>query len=355
MDDKLEALARRSDELDELLARPEVAKDAAQVAKLAKERAGLQPVVANYRQLVAARDQLAEAKALSKDPDAELAGMARDELPDLTARIEHLEAELRHALLPRDPNDDKNVIMEVRAATGGEEAALFAGDLYRMYLRYAQRHKLKVDIVDVSASGQHGIREVVFEVGGRGAYGLLKHESGVHRVQRVPATEAQGRIHTSTATVAVLPEAAEVDVDIKPDDLRIDIFHSGGPGGQNVNKVATAVRVVHLPTGLMAVSQDERSQLKNKTKAMTVLSARLLEREVRQKREQTSATRRAQVGSGERSEKVRTYNFPQDRLTDHRVGLTVHGLEAILEGQIDEIVEALRLDEQARLLKESVE
>ncbi len=354
MDEKLEALARRSDEIDELLARPDVASNPEQVTKLAKERAGLQPIVASYRQLVAARGELADAEVLAKDPDADLAAMAREEVPALGLRIERLESELHAALLPKDPNDDKSVIMEVRSATGGEEAALFAGDLYRMYLRYAQLHKLKVDVVDVSESGQHGIKEVVFEISGRGAYGLLKHESGVHRVQRVPATEAQGRIHTSTATVAVLPEADEVDVEIKPDELRIDIFHSGGPGGQNVNKVATAVRVLHIPTGTMAVSQDERSQLKNKTKAMTVLRSRLLEREIRERQAKTSAARRSMVGTGERSEKVRTYNFPQDRLTDHRIGLTVHGLEAILDGQIDAIVAALRQDEQARLLQEAV-
>ena len=352
MDEKLEALARRSDQIDELLARPEVASDTEQVTKLAKERAGLRPIVESYRQLVAARGELADAEALAKDPDPELAAMAREEVPALSARIERLDSELRAALLPKDPNDDKSIIMEVRSATGGEEAALFAGDLYRMYLRYAQLHKLKVDVVDVSESGQHGIKEVVFEISGRGAYGLLKHESGVHRVQRVPATEAQGRIHTSTATVAVLPKAEEVDIDIKPDELRIDIFHSGGPGGQNVNKVATAVRVVHLPTGTMAVSQDERSQLKNKTKAMTVLRSRLLSHKIREREAQTSAARRSMVGSGDRSEKIRTYNFPQDRLTDHRIGLTVHGLESILDGQIDAIVEALRQDEQTRLLQD---
>ena len=354
MDEKLEALARRSDEIDELLARSDVAGDREQIIRLAKERADLQPVVDSYRQLAASRSELADAEELAKDGDAEIASMAREEALKLTSRIQGLEEELRAALLPRDPNDDRSIIMEVRSGTGGEEAALFAGDLYRMYLRYAQLHNLNVDVVDISESGQHGIKEVVFEINGRGAYGLLKHESGVHRVQRVPATEAQGRIHTSTATVAVLPEADEVEVNLKPDELRIDIFHSGGPGGQNVNKVATAVRVLHIPTGIMAVSQDERSQLKNKTKAMTVLRSRLLERELRERQEQTSAERRSQVGSGERSEKVRTYNFPQDRLTDHRIGLTVHGLQAILDGQIDEIVEALRQDEQTRLLQQAI-
>jgi len=258
-------------------------------------------------------------------------------------------------LLPKDPNDDKDAIVEVRAGTGGDEAGLFAADLYRMYARYAQRHGLVVEVMDSSGTEQGGFKEVVFEVIGPEAFRLLKHEGGVHRVQRVPTTEAQGRIHTSTATVAVLPEAEEEDFDVPANELRIDIFHSGGAGGQNVNKVATAVRIVHIPSGIMAVCQDERSQLKNKTKAMTVLRSRLLEIANREAREATSATRRAQVGSGERSEKVRTYNFPQDRLTDHRVNLSVHGLPEILAGQgkLDTVIETLLQDEQARLLAQN--
>ena len=355
MFEKLEKLERRLEAIDELLATPEVASDAEQLSKLAKERADLEPVVRAYRQLQKTKAELEGARGLASEDDPELAEMAREEIPELVASVERLEEQLRLALLPKDPDDDKNVIMEIRAGTGGDEAALFAADLYRMYQRYAQRHRLKLDIMDSSGSEQGGFKEVVAEVTGPEAYRLFKHEGGVHRVQRVPVTEAQGRIHTSTATVAVLPEAEEKDLDINPADLRIDIFHSGGAGGQNVNKVATAVRVVHLPTGLMAVCQDERSQLKNKVKAMTVLRSRVLERELAAQRQQTTDTRRSQVGKGERSEKVRTYNFPQDRMTDHRVNLSVHGLEEILAGQgrLDEVVEALLQDEQARLLQES--
>ena len=355
MNEKLEALVSRSREIDELLAQRDVASDPDQLTKLAKERAELQPVVASYLQLTTARTQMEEARVLAGDEDAGIAEMAKEEAAQLEAKVAQLEEVLRTALLPRDPNDSKNVILEIRAGTGGQEAALFAGDLFRMYQRYAQRHSLGVDIVNVSDSEQGGLKEVVATISGDGAYRLMKHESGVHRVQRVPTTETQGRIHTSTATVAVLPEAEEVDLEIKPDELRTDIYHAGGPGGQNVNKVATAVRLVHLPTGIMVVSQDERSQLKNKTKAMAVMRSRILERQQREQQAETSAARRSQVGTGERSEKIRTYNFPQDRLTDHRVGVTVHGLEDILTGRqdrLDEIVEALLKDEQARLLGE---
>jgi peptide chain release factor 1 len=353
MEEKLQALVARANEIDELMGRPEVAADHEQLTKLAKERAELTPVVTAYAALQTAREDLAGAQELARDPDPDMASMARDEAARLGALQSELEEQLRLALVPRDPHDDRNVIMEIRAGTGGDEAALFAADLFRMYQRYAQRHGLLLEVVDSSLTEGGGIKELVAEVTGDGAYRLLKHESGVHRVQRVPATETQGRIHTSTATVAVLPEAEEVDVDINPTELRMDIFHSGGPGGQNVNKVATAIRLVHIPTGIMVVSQDERSQLKNKQKAMTVMRTRLLERKQREQAEQTSAERRSQVGSGERSEKVRTYNFPQDRLTDHRIGLTVHGLEGILAGDIDDVVDALLADEQARALQEA--
>jgi len=352
--DKLGSIAVRYEEIDDLLARPDIASDPAQTTKLAKERADLAPVVEAYRQLLATQREIADTKALTSDDDSEVAAMASDEIPILTARMQKLETQLHEALSPRDPNDDKNAIMELRAGTGGDEAGLFTGDLYRMYQRYAQRHGLKTDIVDASGSEQGGFKEIVFEVKGTDAYRLLKHEGGVHRVQRVPTTETQGRIHTSTATVAVLPEAEEDDFEVDPNELRIDIFHSGGAGGQNVNKVATAVRIVHIPTGIMAVCQDERSQFKNKTKAMTVLRSRLMERHLREQRELTSAARRSQVGTGERSEKVRTYNFPQDRLTDHRVNLSVHGLPEILAGQgrLDDVITALLEDERARALQD---
>jgi peptide chain release factor 1 len=356
MDEKLQALAQRMQDIDELLALPDVASDPSRLSKLAKERSDLMPVVQAFRELQAARTELSDARLLGGDDDAEIAAMAREEVTRLQRRLVELEEQMRSALLPKDPNDDKNAIVEVRAGTGGEEASLFAGDLFRMYSRYAQHHGLKIEVIDSSGSEQGGFKEVTFEASGPQAYRLLKHEGGVHRVQRVPTTEAQGRIHTSTATVAVLPEAEEADLEINPAELRIDIFHSGGAGGQNVNKVATAVRIVHLPTGIMSVCQDERSQLKNKVKAMTVMRSRLLERHMREQIAQTAATRRAQVGSGERSEKIRTYNFPQDRLTDHRVNFSVHGLEEILAGQgrLDDVVEALLQDEQARMLQEAV-
>ena len=355
MFERLDNLLLRTQEIDSLFAQPEVLSDMEQVGRLAKERADLLPVVTAYQELQNAQRELADARELAGDADADMAMMAAEEIERLTKDTERLEAELRTALLPTDPNDRKGVIMEIRGGTGGDEAALFAADLFRMYQRYSQRHGLHVDIVNTSETEGGGLREITFEVDGQDAYRLLKHESGVHRVQRVPVTEAQGRIHTSTATVVVLPEADEVDVVIKPEDLRVDIFHSGGPGGQNVNKVATAVRVVHNPTGIMVVSQDERSQFRNKTKAMTVLRSRLYEQQMREQQASTSATRRSQVGSAERSEKIRTYNFPQDRLTDHRIGMSIHGLPEIMAGQIDAIVEALLQDEQTRLLEEAGE
>lgn len=353
--EKLEKLAARFAEIDQLLANPDITGDHARLSKLAKERADLQPVVETFQRLRMAQQELDDARALVNDDDVEMASMAREEIPGLASRINDLENQLNSALLPKDPNDNKNAIVELRAGTGGDEAGLFAADLYRMYARYAQRHGLVVEIMDSNGSEQGGFKEVVFELVGPDAFRLMKHEGGVHRVQRVPITETQGRIHTSTATVVVLPEAEESDFDVPASELRIDIFHSGGAGGQNVNKVATAVRIVHIPTGVMAVCQDERSQFKNKTKAMTVLRSRLLEMHLREQVEATAATRKSQVGTGERSEKVRTYNFPQDRLTDHRVNLTVHGLPEILAGQgrLDDIVDALLQDEQARSLEES--
>ncbi|MGQ9573658.1 MAG: peptide chain release factor 1, partial [Dehalococcoidia bacterium] len=311
--------------------------------------------VSLYREYKRVDAALAEARSLAQDSDdPELAAMAREEAAELAEERQRLEDEIRLALLPKDPYDERPVIMEIRAAAGGEEAALFAADLFRMYSRYAERQGWPVEVMSSHPSDLGGFREIVYEVRGRGAYSRLKYEGGAHRVQRIPVTEAGGRIHTSTATVAVLPEPDEVDLDIDENDLRIDIFHASGHGGQNVNKVATAVRITHIPSGITAVCQDERSQLKNKLKALTVLRARLLDVEQSRQHQEITEARRAQVKSGERAEKVRTYNFPQDRVTDHRVGLTVHNLPAILDGEIDQIIDTLATEEQAKRLQKSL-
>ncbi len=286
--------------------------------------------------------------------DAEMMAMAKDEAHQLEEKQVRLEEELKLALLPKDPNDEKNIIMEIRAGAGGDEAAIFAAELFRMYSRYAQNRRWNVDVISSSESIGGGIKEIILEISGKGVFSRLKYERGVHRVQRVPVTEASGRIHTSTATVAVLPEAEEVDMEINPSDLRVDIFHSGGAGGQNVNKVATAVRLTHFPTGMVVICQDERSQLRNRQKAMAVLRSRLLDMETSKQQQEMSSMRRSQVGSGERSEKVRTYNFPQDRLSDHRIGLTLHSLPRIMQGELDELIDALASDEQAKLLQEQL-
>ncbi len=351
--DRLAEIERRYDELERLMADPAVASSPQELQKLARERAALEEVVALYRQYRAAEKALHETREMLRaEKDEELAEMARQEVADLQRKIDGLKEKLKLALLPRDPNDEKDIIMEIRAGAGGDEAALFAADLFRMYSRYAQGRGWEVEVIDSHESGIGGLKEVIFEVRGRGAYSRLKYERGVHRVQRVPVTESSGRIHTSTATVAVLPEAEEVDVQIDPDDLRIDIFHSGGAGGQNVNKVATAVRITHLPTGMVVTCQDERSQLRNKNKAMAVLRARLLEMERSRQEEELSSQRRSQVGTGDRSEKVRTYNFPQDRVTDHRIGLTLHNLPRIMEGELDGLIDALIAAEQTARLQE---
>ncbi len=353
--DKLKDVERRYEELARQMAQPEVAADFQRLQALARERAALEAVVSLYREYKRVESALTEAQSLAGDGnDPELAAMARDEAAHLAQERDRLGEEIRLALLPKDPYDERDVIMEIRAAAGGDEAGLFAADLFRMYSRYAERQGWPLEVISAHPSDLGGFKEIICEVHGRGAYSRLKYERGVHRVQRIPVTEAGGRIHTSTATVAVLPEPDEMDLKIDEGDLRIDIFHASGHGGQNVNKVATAVRVIHTPTGITAICQDERSQLKNKLKALTVLRARLLD--VKQKRQQQKITdaRRAQVGSGERAEKVRTYNFPQDRVTDHRVGLTLHNLPAILDGQIDEIIAALASDDQAKRLQETL-
>jgi len=341
MHDRLSELEERYEELTRQMASPEHASDPSALATLGRELSRLEPLVATIRavrQLRAERDATAE---MATDPDEEVRAMAHEELARLNERGEALEQELRRLLVPRDPNDDRSVIIEVRAGTGGEEASLFAADLFRMYARYAERQGWPIELLAVSESDSGGYKEAIAEVTADGAYSRLKYESGVHRVQRVPVTESSGRIHTSTATVAVLPEAEEVEIDLPEKDLRIDVKRSSGPGGQSVNTTDSAVRVTHLPTGLVVDIQDEKSQHKNKAKALAILRARLLELERQRQAEERGDQRRSQVGSGERSEKIRTYNFPDDRVTDHRIGLTVHNLPGLLAGDLDRLIEPL--------------
>jgi peptide chain release factor 1 len=355
MQDKLRALEERFDSLTAEMAQPEVLADFQRLNALAKERSSIETVVTLSRELHRVDEQIEEAHSLAaNESDADLTALAREELAALEPERERLDHELKLALLPADPHDERDVIVEVRAGTGGEEASLFAGELYRMYARYAERKRWQVEIVSASESEKGGFKEIVFEIGGRGAYSRLKYESGGHRVQRVPVTEAQGRIHTSTATVAVLPEAEDVEIEIDEKDLKTDIYHSGGAGGQNVNKVATAVRITHIPTGIVVQCQDERSQGKNRVKALSVLRARLLAIKEEEQAAQTSDSRRAQVGTGERAEKVRTYNFPQDRITDHRVGYTRHNLPSFLDGDIDDVIDAVATADHAQRLEESL-
>ena len=341
----------RFEELNEEMSRPEVAAEFEQLNKLAKERSEIEPLVRMFSEYQAAQKSAEEAQALLNEGDSEMKELANAELAEATATMESLTATIRRGLLPKDPRDSRNVIVENRAGAGGEEAALFAFELYRAYARYAERKGWQTEILSASESEKGGFKEVVFEVRGDGAYSRLKYESGVHRVQRVPATEAQGRIHTSTATVAVLPEAEEVDIAIEEREIRVDIFHSSGAGGQNVNKVATAVRLTHIPTGIVVVCQDERSQLKNRVKAMTVLRSRLFDMEQSKANAEMSQARKLQVGSGDRSEKIRTYNFPQDRITDHRIGLTVHNIPDRLDGNLDDIIDAVATAEEAERLE----
>jgi peptide chain release factor 1 len=347
--DKLGGIEARHEELERLISDPANLSNYEKVAEYAQERAGIQPLVEQTRLYRQAIQELEDAESMLEDPD--MAEMAREEVNELQAVIPEMEANLRRLLLPKDPRDNKNVIFEIRAGAGGDEAGIFAADLYRMYTRYAEEKHWKSEIVSAHDTGVGGYKEIIFEIKGNGAFSRLKFESGVHRVQRVPVTESQGRIHTSTATVAVLAEMDDVDVQINQDDLRIDVYRSGGAGGQNVQKNSTAIRITHLPTGIVVACQDERSQLQNRIRAMSVLRAKLYDLEQERIRSAQEAARRSQVGSGDRSEKIRTYNYPQNRVTDHRINMTIYNLPTVMDGKLDEFIDELATREEAERLQ----
>ncbi len=350
---KLEELERVYESLNRELSQPELLKDLKRYRELVRSHAELGVIVGKFKEYRALEKEIKEIRQLQKeDHEEEMENFLEEELAQAQQKLGSLEDELRYLLLPKDPRDEKNVIMEIRAGAGGEEASLFAGDLYRMYTRYADSQGWKVEPLSSSPSDLGGFKEVVFSIKGKGAYSKMKYESGVHRVQRIPVTESGGRIHTSTATVAVLPEAEEIDVEINPNDLRIDVFRSTGPGGQSVNTTDSAVRITHIPTNLVVTCQDEKSQLQNREKALRILRARLLKMQQDRQQQEQAAERRSQVGTGDRSERIRTYNFPQGRLTDHRIGLTLYRLEDILQGDLDEIIDALATQERTEKLKE---
>ncbi len=353
MFERLDTIEARYEELLQLMSQPDVATNPDLLRKYGQEQATLEEIVQQYRKYRQLKRDLTDVQEMLEagldDPDEK--ALFKNEAETLEMQLQELEAKLRVLLLPKDPNDEKNVIVEIRAGAGGNEAGLFAADLFRMYSRYAESHRWKTTLLSSNESGIGGFKEVVFQVKGKGAYSRLKYESGVHRVQRVPSTESSGRIHTSTATVAVLPEMEEVEVEIDPNEIRIDIFRSSGPGGQSVNTTDSAVRLTHLPTGIVISCQDEKSQLQNKIKAMAILRAKLYDVEQQRQQAELGATRRSQVGTGDRSEKIRTYNFPQNRVTDHRIGYTSHRLTNILDGEIDEFIEALANHDQAAQLK----
>lgn len=354
MFEKLKGVEERFNEVESALSIPEVVKDRAAYEKLSREHAELSRVVSVFREYQNVLAELADSQELVHDADPEMKNLARSDVARLTEARDALEADLRMLLVPRDPNDDKNIILEIRAGTGGDEAALFAADLFRMYSRYAEKQHWKVEVLSDHPTGGGGFKEIIAMIQGQGAYSRMKYESGTHRVQRVPVTETQGRIHTSAVTVAVLPEAEEVDVDIDNAELKIDVYRSTGPGGQSVNTTDSAVRITHLPSGLVVTCQDEKSQWKNKAKALKVLRSRLLDQKVREQDAKRSAERKNQIGDGDRSGRIRTYNYPQGRMTDHRIGLTLYKLEEIMQGEIDAIVDELVSHYQAQALQDEV-
>ena len=350
--EKLEFILEKYQNLNEKISDPEIINDQPTWQKYIKEHAEIEPIVAKYKEYKEVKEALDETDEIIRNSDdEELREMAKMELPELEEKYETMSDEIKFMLIPKDPNDEKNVIVEIRAGAGGDEAGLFAAEIFRMYVRYAERSHWKTDIMNTNETGVGGLKEVVFMIKGNGAYSKLKYESGVHRVQRIPQTESGGRIHTSTVTVAVLPEVDDVEVEISSNDIRVDVFRSSGNGGQSVNTTDSAVRITHLPTGLVVTCQDEKSQLKNKTKAMKVLKARLYEMELAEQNAEIADARKSQVGTGERSEKIRTYNFPQSRVTDHRINLTLYKMAYILDGDLDEIIEALTTEDQAAKLK----
>lgn len=352
MFDRLQAVEDRYERLNELLSDPEIVKDANKLREYSKEQSDIEKTVMAYREYKEVKEQLTEAKAMLEEKlDAEMREMVKEEIAELEPRLEELEAHIKILLVPKDPNDDKNVIMEIRGAAGGDEAALFAGDLYRMYSRFAESQGWKTEIIDANTTGVGGFKEIIFMINGKGAYSKMKFENGAHRVQRVPETESGGRIHTSTATVACLPEAEEVEVELHDKDIRFDAFASSGAGGQSVNTTMSAVRLTHIPTGIVVSCQDEKSQHKNKDKAMKVLRARVYDKFQQEAQAEYDQVRKSAVGTGDRSERIRTYNFPQNRVTDHRIGLTIQKLDQILQGKLDEIINALIMEDQSQRLE----
>jgi peptide chain release factor 1 len=351
--DKLKEIEERYQKLSDLLADEKILADHTQYTAIAKEQASLEEIMAPYRRLKHILADITEHETMLDDPDPDIRNLVKDELDALQVEKERLEQQIKALFIPKDPNDGRDVILEIRAGTGGDEAALFASDLFRMYSRYAEERRWAIEVLSINETGIGGIKEVIAGIKGKGAYSRLKYESGVHRVQRVPATEASGRIHTSAVTVAVLPEAEEVDVDIDPNDLRIDTFRASGAGGQHVNKTESAIRITHIPTGIVVSCQDEKSQHKNKAKALRVIRTRILQKRQEDQDRQIASQRRSQVGTGDRSERIRTYNFPQGRVTDHRINLTVHRLPQILEGDIDELIDGLTTHYQAEALKKT--